>query len=49
VGALADGDEILATAATVAQARPRPSVSAPRSVTLKGFADPVDVVSVKWD
>jgi class 3 adenylate cyclase/ATP/maltotriose-dependent transcriptional regulator MalT len=49
VAALADSDEILATAATVAQARPRPSVSAPRSVTLKGFADPVDVVSVKWD
>jgi class 3 adenylate cyclase len=48
VGALADGDEILATAATVAQARPRPSVSAPRPVTLKGFTDPVEVVSVKW-
>jgi class 3 adenylate cyclase len=48
VGALAGGDEILATAATAAQARPRPSVSAPRSVTLKGFADPIEVVSIQW-
>jgi class 3 adenylate cyclase len=47
VGALADGDEILATAETADLAATRP-VTAPRSVTLKGFANPVDIVSVQW-
>ena len=47
VGALADGDEILASAATASLAVTRP-VSGPRSVTLKGFANPVDVVSIQW-
>ena len=47
VGALADGDEILASADTASLAGPRP-VSGPRSVTLKGFAEPVQVVSIKW-
>ena len=47
VGALADGDEILATAETAALAATRP-VTALRSVTLKGFANPVDIVSVQW-
>jgi class 3 adenylate cyclase len=48
VGALANGDEILASAETASLAGTRP-VSAPRSVTLKGFANPVDVVSVQWN
>jgi class 3 adenylate cyclase/ATP/maltotriose-dependent transcriptional regulator MalT len=47
IGALADGDEILATAETAALAATRP-VTGLRSVTLKGFANPVDVVSVQW-
>jgi class 3 adenylate cyclase len=47
VGALAEGGEILATAETAALAATRP-VASLRSVTLKGFADPVEVVSVRW-
>jgi class 3 adenylate cyclase len=47
IGALADGDEILATAETAALAATRP-VTGLRSVALKGFANPVDVVSVQW-
>jgi class 3 adenylate cyclase len=48
VGALADGDEILATAPTAALAATQP-VTGLRSVTLKGFADPVEVVSIQWN
>jgi class 3 adenylate cyclase len=47
VGALADGDEILATAQTAALAPTHP-VTGLRSVTLKGFADPIEVVSIQW-
>ena len=47
VGALADGDEILATAQTAALAPTQP-VTGLRSVTLKGFADPIEVVSIQW-
>jgi class 3 adenylate cyclase len=47
VGALADGDEILATAETAALAS-TPPVTGRRSVVLKGFADPVEVVSIRW-
>jgi class 3 adenylate cyclase len=47
VGALADGDEILATAATAALTS-TPQVTRRRSVVLKGFADPVEVVSIRW-
>jgi class 3 adenylate cyclase len=47
VGALADGDEILATAQTAALVSTQP-VSGRRSVSLKGFADPVEVVSIRW-
>jgi class 3 adenylate cyclase len=47
VGALAAGDEILATAQTAALAPALP-VTGLRSVSLKGFADPVEVVSVQW-
>jgi adenylate cyclase len=48
VGALADGDEILATAQTAALAATQP-VTGLRSVMLKGFADPVEVVSIQWN
>ena len=47
VGALADGGEILATAQTAALAPTLP-VSGLRSVMLKGFADPVEVVLIHW-
>ena len=47
VGALADGGEILATAQTAALA-PTLQVSGLRSVMLKGFADPVEVVLIHW-
>jgi class 3 adenylate cyclase len=47
VGALADGDEILATAQTAALA-PTQRVTGLRAVVLKGFAEPVEVVSIQW-
>lgn len=47
VGALAGGDEILASAETASLAGTRP-VTGARSVTLKGFAEPVEVVSIQW-
>jgi eukaryotic-like serine/threonine-protein kinase len=47
VGALADGDEILASAETASLAGSR-LVTGLRSVTLKGFANPVEVVSIQW-
>lgn len=47
VGALADGGEILATAQTAALAPTQPATEL-RSVMLKGFADPVEVVSIEW-
>lgn len=47
VGALADGGEILATAQTAALAPTQPATGL-RSVMLKGFADPVEVVSIEW-
>jgi class 3 adenylate cyclase len=47
VGALADGDEILATAQTAALA-PTQLVTGRRSVMLKRFAEPVEVVSIQW-
>jgi class 3 adenylate cyclase len=47
VGALADGDEILASAETASLAGTRP-VSGPRSVTLKGFATRSTSFSIQW-
>ncbi|HEX6132212.1 MAG TPA: adenylate/guanylate cyclase domain-containing protein, partial [Actinomycetota bacterium] len=48
VGAIAEGSEILVTAATVA-AEPIPfPTSDERTVTLKGIAEPVRVVAVDW-
>ena len=46
IAALAEGGEILASASTAAGTRL--SVSESRTVTLRGFIEPVDVVSVKW-
>jgi class 3 adenylate cyclase len=45
IAALADAGEILASKAT---AEGRPNGSAPRAVTLKGIAEPVEVVSIDW-
>ena len=45
IAALAEGGEILASQQTVV---PQFSVSEPRSVELKGIAEPVEIVSVNW-
>jgi class 3 adenylate cyclase len=48
VGALAEGGEILATAATVASATTAVVAGAEREVSLKGLPQPVRVVSIGW-
>ena len=48
VGALAEGGEILTTSSTVASLGDRFTVSAARSVELKGLSEPVDVVTIDW-
>ena len=48
IGSLAGGGEILASLNTVQSAAVRFSTSTPRSVTLKGVSDPVDVVTIEW-
>jgi len=45
IAALAEGGEILASRQTVT---PRFSASEPRTVTLKGIAEPMDIVSIQW-
>ena len=47
IAALGEGDEIVASKATVGDAAQYP-VSEPRTVTLKGLSEPVEVVSVDW-
>jgi class 3 adenylate cyclase len=47
IGAAAGGREILASHATVGEL-PQFEVTDPRSIALKGFKDPVDVCSVRW-
>jgi class 3 adenylate cyclase len=46
IAALADGDEILASRTTAADARF--PISEPRTVTLRGTTEPVEIVSVEW-
>jgi class 3 adenylate cyclase len=46
IAALADGDEILSSKATASDGRF--PVSAPRTVTLRGTSEPMEVVSVEW-
>jgi class 3 adenylate cyclase len=46
IGQLAEGGEIVASASTADGGRF--PVSDPRSVTVKGIADPIDVVTVDW-
>ena len=45
IAALADGGEILASRQTMI---PRYAASEPRLVTLKGIAEPMEIVSVRW-
>ena len=49
IGSLAGGGQILASVNTVQGAARRFPVSAPRSVTLKGISQPVEVVTIDWD
>lgn len=46
IAALAAGDEILASRSTAADGRF--TISEPRSVTLRGTAEPMEIVSVEW-
>jgi class 3 adenylate cyclase len=48
VGALAEGGEILSTSSTLEGYGDRFVVSAPRSVSLKGLTEPVEVVTIDW-
>ncbi len=47
IGASAEGREILTSKATVAELA-QFRITSPRSLTLKGFKEPVDVCSVEW-
>jgi class 3 adenylate cyclase len=47
IAALAEGGEVLASKATVGDDSPY-SASEPRTVTLKGISEPMDVVSIDW-
>jgi class 3 adenylate cyclase len=47
LGAVAEGGEILASRATAAGSRHR-GASAPRTMSLRGLPDPVEVVSISW-
>ncbi|MGH2739817.1 MAG: adenylate/guanylate cyclase domain-containing protein [Actinomycetota bacterium] len=48
IGALAEGGEILVSRSTVGKGAVRFPLSEPRTVTLKGVSEPVEVVSVEW-
>lgn len=47
IGALAEGDEIIASLATAEEA-PNLEISNARTVALKGVSQPVDVVNIRW-
>ena len=47
IGALAEGDEIIASLATAEEA-PDLEISNARTVDLKGVSQPVDVVNIRW-
>jgi len=48
IGSLAGGGQILASMNTVQSAATRFPTSTPRSVTLKGVSQPVEVVTIEW-
>lgn len=47
IAALAEGGEIVASKATIGPASPYPA-TAPRTVTLRGISEPIEVVSIDW-
>ena len=47
IAALAEGGEIVASKATVGSASQHPAAE-PRTVTLKGISEPVEIVSIHW-
>jgi len=48
IGSAAEAGEILASRATLEGIASRFAISAPRSVTLKGISNPVEVVAIDW-
>jgi class 3 adenylate cyclase len=48
IGALAEGDQILASRETAEEADSRVTGSSPRAVSLKGIAEPVEIVAIDW-
>ena len=49
IGSLAGGGQILASVNTLQGAATRFPISTPRSVTLKGVSQPIEVVTIDWD
>jgi class 3 adenylate cyclase len=49
IGSLAGGGQILASVNTLQGAATRFPISTPRSVTLKGVSQPIEVVTINWD
>ena len=47
IAALASGDEIFASRATVGSGSPYPA-SEPRTVTVRGISEPIEIVSIDW-
>jgi class 3 adenylate cyclase len=48
IGSLAEGGQILASVPTTKGAAMRYPMSPPRTVTLKGVSQPVNVVTIEW-
>jgi class 3 adenylate cyclase len=48
IAALADGDEILASQAAFSRAPAELKIGEPRSVQLKGLAEPLEIAAIEW-
>ena len=48
IAGIAEGGEILASRSAVERFAPDLDLSAPRSVTLKGLSEPVEVIAIRW-
>jgi class 3 adenylate cyclase len=48
IAALADGDEILASRAAFSRAPAELEIGEPRSVQLKGLAEPIEIAPIEW-
>ena len=46
IAALADGDQIVASSVTAAGGRY--PISEPRTVTLRGTSEPIEIVTIDW-